>query len=208
MERRTFINQVASLAIRAWREGSPLFPSVRLAQNLLETGGKLNAHNNLGGFKLGSGMPNEFWKGETYVTPTWEVIGGKRIETTATWRSYDSVYDFYRDQDLLFHRGRYERVRLAKTPQEQARMLQACGYATDPSYAAKINALINVYNLTKYDGDVEYEMKAADANAIINTYLKPAWKAAHDDGDKETAVEVGRLADELRKASGQPTQNS
>lgn len=208
MTRRTFINELASLAIKVWKEGSPLFPSVRLAQNLLETGGRLNPHNNLGGFKFGSGVTNGFWKGATYITPTWEVIGGKRIETHATWRSYDSVYDFYRDQDLLFHRDRYERVRLAKTPQEQARALQACGYATDPSYAAKINALINVYNLTKYDGDVEYEMKAADANAIINAYLKPAWKEARDSGEKEAAIEVGRLADELRKASGQPTQNS
>ncbi|MEC0093428.1 M23 family metallopeptidase [Paenibacillus macquariensis] len=43
-----------------------------------------------------------------------------------------------------------------------------------------------------------------DANAIIDTYLKPAWGAAKTPADKQ---EIGRLADELRVASGQPKQN-
>lgn len=54
----------------------------------------------------------------------------------------------------------------------------------------------------------EYKMCADDANAIIKTYLKPAWQCAHDKGDKPGMKEAGRLADELRKASNQPVQNS
>ncbi|OAB34110.1 M23 family metallopeptidase [Paenibacillus glacialis] len=44
-----------------------------------------------------------------------------------------------------------------------------------------------------------------DANAIIDKYLKPAWGVAKTPADK---LEIGRLADELRAASGQEKQNS
>ncbi|MNP52847.1 hypothetical protein D3C76_1472680 [compost metagenome] len=44
-----------------------------------------------------------------------------------------------------------------------------------------------------------------DANAIIDNYLKPAYGAAKTAGEK---TEIGRLADSLRVASGQPKQNN
>ncbi len=43
-----------------------------------------------------------------------------------------------------------------------------------------------------------------DANSIIDKYLKPAWGATKIPLDKQ---EIGRLADELRIASGQSKQN-
>lgn len=162
-----FIAALAPMAVRARQDGSPLFPSVRLAQNILETGCNLNKHNNLGGFKVGGGGTNQWWKGATYTTPTWEVINGNRIETVATWRSYDSVYDFYRDQDRLFQNSRYERVRAAKAPFDQAYALQLCGYATDPQYGSKIISIIKANGLTKYDEVEDDEgMTAAEQKAF------------------------------------------
>lgn len=155
MTRAEFLAILAPQAIQARRDGSPLFPSVRLAQNALETGWKINKHNNLGGFKVGGGSPNEWWRGATYTTPTWEVINGRRIQTVATWRSYASVYDFYRDQDRLFQSARYARVRAARTPDEQCDALYLSGYATDPAYADKLKTIIRAYGLTKYDEEAE-----------------------------------------------------
>ncbi|SFB39614.1 flagellar protein FlgJ [Cohnella sp. OV330] len=158
MDRQTFFGLLGPQAQRARQEGSPLFPSVRLAQNLLETGGKIDERHNLGGMKAGGGMPNQWWHGETYTTPTWEFVNGKRVQVQETWRAYDSVYDFYKDQDQLFGNARYARVRAAKTVAEQAEALQFSGYATDPAYSNKIAQLIQRYGLTKYDdidgGDV------------------------------------------------------
>lgn len=150
-----FVNTLAPYAVRLRLEGSPLFPSVRLAQNLLETGGTIPAWNNLGGIKVGSGQPNEWWDGSSVRKGTWEVVNGVRLETAANFRAYPSVYHFYKDQDLLFQLPRYERVRKAKTPEEQADMLQACGYATDPAYARKLKQLIETYDLKQYDREVE-----------------------------------------------------
>ncbi|WP_277537921.1 glycoside hydrolase family 73 protein [Cohnella rhizosphaerae] len=118
---------------------------------MLETGGKIGEHYNLGGIKAGDGLPNQWWRGETYTTPTWEYVKGKRVQTTATWRSYDSVYAFYKDQDQWLGSARYARVRAAKTAEEQAEALQLSGYATDPAYSNKLRQLINTYSLTKYD---------------------------------------------------------
>lgn len=151
LSRAEFIATLAPIAIRVRREGSPLFPSVRLAQNLLETGGVLHPWNNLGGIKVGSGQTNAYWKGQYVRKGTWEVENGARVDTTALFRAYDSIYDFYKDQDLLLQLPRYERVRKAPTPEIQAEALRLSGYATDPQYGSKIIALIQSNRLTQYD---------------------------------------------------------
>jgi len=191
---------------RVRREGSPMFPSVRLAQNLLETGGVLHPWNNLGGIKVGSGIPNAFWKGQWVRKGTWEVENGTRVDTAANFRAYESVYHFYKDQDLLFALVRYARVRAAKSPAEQADALRMCGYATDPQYATKITSIIKTYKLDQYDKEDEYMMDPKDANYIIDKHIRPMRAAALKAGDQKQADESHRLANELRKASGQKVQ--
>ncbi|GIP56168.1 M23 family metallopeptidase [Paenibacillus vini] len=73
-------------------------------------------------------------------------------------------------------------------------------------YTATENGVVEPTKYLKdyYGGDVP-KMKAADANKIINQWLKPAYGAAKTPTEKK---EIGRLADELRVASGQPKQNS
>jgi len=154
-----FFAQLAPVAIRVRLEGSPMFPSCRLAQNWLETGGVIHPWFNLGGIKVGSGQPNEWWDGSSVKKGTWEVVNGQRIDTSAHFRAYPSVYHFYKDQDVLFQLPRYERVRRAQTPEEQADMLLACGYATDPQYAVKLKNIIKQYSLKQYDREVEQVLK-------------------------------------------------
>ena len=48
------------------------------------------------------------------------------------------------------------------------------------------------------------KMTKADANKIIDTWLKPAYGTAKTASERS---EIGRLADALREASGQPKQN-
>ncbi|MGM0882583.1 MAG: glycoside hydrolase family 73 protein [Bacillota bacterium] len=151
LSRAAFIAKLAPIVKQVRAEGSPLLPSVRLAQNILETGCVIHPWYNLGGIKVGSGKPNGFWKGRSILKGTWEEYGGTRVDTAAYFRVYDSLYDFYKDQDLLFQLPRYDRVRNAKTPEQQAAMLQACGYATDSAYPGKLIALIQANDLTQYD---------------------------------------------------------
>jgi len=157
MSAAAFIAQIAPIAVQLRIEGSPIFPSVRIAQSGLETGWKIPPWNNLGGYKVGSGKLTPYWRGKIVTKGTWEVYDGKRVDATAAFRAYDSVEDFFRDQDLLFENKRYTGVRTAQSPEEQADMLQACGYATDPQYAQKLRNIIAAHNLKRYDTEAEVQ---------------------------------------------------
>ena len=162
MSASAFIARIAPIAVQLRVEGSPIFPSVRIAQAGLETGWKIPAWNNLGGYKVGSGKLTPYWRGKIVNKGTWEVYDGKRVDVTAAFRAYDSVEDFFRDQDLLFGISRYARVRAARTPEEQADMLQACGYATDPAYASKLVGIIRTYGLKRYDEEADNQMQLSN----------------------------------------------
>jgi len=159
--RAEFIAVVAPVAVKVRVDGGPLFPSVSIAQMVLETGGKLNSWNNLVGYKVGDGARTPYWDGKAVSKKTWEVYEG-RVETpTADFRAYASIEHCLKDQALLFFRlQRYKRVIDAKTPKEQAEMLQACGYATDPNYASKLWDIIRRDQLDKHDREAEKAVEA------------------------------------------------
>lgn len=162
MSASAFIDRIAPLAVQLRVEGSPIFPSVRIAQAGLETGWKIPSWNNLGGYKVGSGKLTPYWRGAIVHKGTWEVYDGKRVDVKAAFRAYDSVEHFFRDQDLLFENARYKPVRTAQTPEDQADMLRACGYATDPQYAAKLKTIIHAYDLKRYDAEAEVGKQMLD----------------------------------------------
>lgn len=222
MKRAEFIASIAPIAVKLRRAGSPIFPSVRIAQAILETGCVLHEWNNLVGFKVGSGQPNAYWHGRSVSSTTWEVYDGIKVDgVQANWRAYDCIEDCFKDQDLLFDWGRYDRVRAAGCPQEQTTALYLCGYATDPLYAEKLNSLIVVHELEQFDKEAKEPMLDADvANTIINTWMGPDWHKCMDaktksasKGDEDAVAQLQKqadyihwLANQLRMASGQAEQ--
>lgn len=162
MTRDEFIGTVAPVVVKVRVDGGVLFPSVSVAQALLETGGRIPSSNNIVGYKVGSGRRTPYWQGRSVTSQTWEVIDGVRYDNVpANWRAYDSIEDSLKDQALLFlnNRARYQRVVDARTPQEQATMLQESGYATDPQYANKIISIMNRDNLQRFDQEAERAME-------------------------------------------------
>ncbi|MCY9693282.1 glycoside hydrolase family 73 protein [Paenibacillus alginolyticus] len=153
--RQEFIEMIAPIAVKLRIENSPIYPSVRIAQAIQETGGNLNTWNNLVGYKVGNGVLTPFWQGDRVSTTTWEVIEGISYDNVpGDFRAYSTIEAGFRDQDLLFGAPRYASVRSARSPGEQAKALQSSGYATDPSYASKLNMIIQTYGLTHYDEEV------------------------------------------------------
>jgi flagellar protein FlgJ len=211
MNRQEFIDAIAPIAVQLRKEGSPLFPSVRIAQAILETGCVIHPWFNLCGIKA-IGSPNAYWKGRTVNTKTWEVYDGKREDVGATWRAYDSIEDCYRDQDLIFDLDRYTVLRKAPTPEDQAVALYRCGYATDPEYFRKIIAIINAEGLKAYDCEPEPKAEEVEevaldqgvALTILRTWLKPAWQQAHEAGNDDQASYIAWLGQELRKGANLP----
>ncbi len=144
------VNFVQALAPHAQAAAQKLGVSVRalLAQAALETGwGKhLPSHhdgstsNNLFGMKAGSS-----WGGDKVSVPTLEYEGGVAVRRRDQFRAYGSPGDSFSDYaDVLANNPRYAGV-IGKGEDIRgfAKALAHGGYATDPAYAAKLEAIAN-----------------------------------------------------------------
>ncbi|MGJ4731067.1 flagellar assembly peptidoglycan hydrolase FlgJ, partial [Luteimonas sp. SDU101] len=123
-----------------------------VAQAALETGwgrrlaGRKDASSlNLFGIKATGG-----WKGERMSARTHEFVGGKRVDERAEFRAYGSVSESFADYTRLIGKDRYAAARgTGNDVHRFASALQKAGYATDPSYAAKITAIANGATLNR-----------------------------------------------------------
>lgn len=148
-----FFRQYGPAVIEA-TAGTNIFPSVKAAQMALETGyGRSKVGNNMFGIKA-TGAHSPYWKGALVSAETTEVTAGQAARLQQPFRQYASVADSIRDHSyFLLANPRYRKAGVfsAKTPADQARALQAAGYATDPGYADKLISIINRYGLTSLD---------------------------------------------------------
>lgn len=151
-ERETYIHTY-SLAVINAAEGTGLFPSLFMAQAVLESGNGQSSlakkYNNHFGVKASSQ-----WKGKVIELNTREVIGGKEVIVKAKFRWYDTSLDSFKDRvAFLRNNQRYTTfgVFSASTPEAQADALQKAGYATDPNYANTLKWLIRNYDLKALD---------------------------------------------------------
>lgn len=145
---KRFTNAVVNAA-----KGTGLFPSLFMAQAILESGNGTSSlaskYNNHFGIKA-----SKDWKGKVIDMKTREVFDGKDVYIKDGFRWYDNPNDSFKDRaDFLKKNPRYTKygVFTAKTPEEQADALQRAGYATDPNYASTLKWIINKYNLKALD---------------------------------------------------------
>lgn len=106
-------------------------------RKLIQRNGGAGSSHNLFGIKASG------WSGERATTGTHEYVNGVRRNETASFRAYGSVGESFADYvKLLKNSPRYQNALQAGTDVRGfARGLQQAGYATDPSYAAKIAAI-------------------------------------------------------------------
>lgn len=152
MTNSEFIKKYASDMIQSCI-GTGLFPSVMMAQALLEgAAGKstlAKVHHNHFGIKASFD-----WKGLTYHVNTNEQTAAGVVYTVKDYfKSYISDFEGFKDRTALLSKPRYKGVMLAGTAEGQCKELQKAGYATDVNYASKLIAILNssAYNLKQYD---------------------------------------------------------
>lgn len=149
---REFIALLAPIA-RATRRETGIPASVTVAVAIHEsywgTSRLARDANNYFGIKA-MGRPGT---AGTITLPTWEVIGGRSVSVADTFRAYESVADSVADfARLLSSTERYApAMRQAADPRRFVAAVAAAGYATDPAYAGKIVALMDRYDLYRYD---------------------------------------------------------
>ncbi|KRG71009.1 flagellar assembly peptidoglycan hydrolase FlgJ [Pseudoxanthomonas dokdonensis] len=128
-------------------------PRALVAQAALETGwGKRGIQRNEGGSSHNLfGIKATGWNGDRTRTTTHEYNNGVRQTETASFRAYGSAAESFADYvRLLKSNPRYQQALAAGTDiRGFAAGLQKAGYATDPSYAAKISAIAHGPTLGK-----------------------------------------------------------
>lgn len=151
--RSQFISTFGGI-VRNAASGTGLFPSVFMAQAILESG---NGNSTLTkkAYNFFGIKASPSWKGEIYTIKTKEYdANGKEYYVNADFRKYPHPEDSFLDRvKFLVENSRYRNngVFAAQTPEDQARALQRAGYATDPAYADLLIKLINQNNLKSLD---------------------------------------------------------
>lgn len=157
MKSDEFIANIAPSAVRNWLD-SGISAALTIAQGALESNwgasGLAVKGNNLFGIK-GRGSAGSI------IMPTSEYVAGKRIKVNAAFRKYSSWDESVADHTRFLKGKRYANL-LNKSGKEAARVVAAAGYATDPSYANKLIALMDKYNLYQYDEKKGDEPMTAD----------------------------------------------
>ena len=176
-----FINKHKKDVIEA-TYGTNIFPSVKMAQMILESGwgedAPVKLANNYFGIKKGVG-----WNGETIELKT-----SKDAKKVNVFRKYPNALDSIKDHsDFLLKNKRYENAGVfkAKTPEEQIQAISKAGYAEDKNYPKTLISIINSNNLKAIDeeakkykpkakiikGKTNYKVVISTAIIIIATYL-------------------------------------
>ena len=138
--------------------GTNIFPSVKMAQMILESGwgedAPVKLANNYFGIKKGVG-----WNGETIELKT-----SKDAQKVNVFRKYPNALDSIKDHsNFLLNNKRYENAGVfnAKTPEEQIKAIAKAGYAEDKNYPNTIISIINSNKLKDIDEEAKkYKPKA------------------------------------------------
>ncbi|MFJ8513209.1 glycoside hydrolase family 73 protein [Lysinibacillus xylanilyticus] len=149
-----FIDEIAPLAVELNQQTGGVLPSITIAQAILESNyGKSELSikaNNLFGIK-GS------YKGESVKMQTMEYKNNKSYTIETEFRAYPDLKSAFIDHTKLILEGtswnehQYYDVLAAANYQEAAHALKKNHYSTDPMYPEKLIAIIEQYNLGKYD---------------------------------------------------------
>ena len=137
-----FFNNLAPLVVNEYirRKGQKrLYPSTVLAMAALESGYNLNAKTLFG------------IKGDGIVLDTTECINGENINIKDSFVIYPTLAEAVQGLYELMQWSNYDRATSSTDYMEECRMVQACGYATDPNYSDKLISIVNSYQLTMFN---------------------------------------------------------
>lgn len=165
-----FIETIGNLAKNEYISRGPqkaILPSVCIAQAALESGWNLNAKTLFG------------IKGKGFVATTSEYYNGVKQTIQDSFRAYPDVasavvgyYDFIASTPRYAHcLGNADYKQVVYNLQHT---LDGLAYATDPKYEEKICSIIEMHNLTRWDGVEPVSAPTPQTTNNVRTYkIKP-----------------------------------
>ncbi|WP_027108679.1 glucosaminidase domain-containing protein [Lacticigenium naphthae] len=156
---QSFLDQFAPLA-KKYATQYNLYPSVMLAQAILESGWGNSSLSQPPYHQMFGIKASGDFSGDYITVPTQEWIvdkthpeGGYYITIMDEFRVYPSYDEAFLDQANFLQKTRYKNVNMSASPtyRHATQALKDAGYATDPNYPHKLNAIISRYKLYQYD---------------------------------------------------------
>ena len=155
------------------------------------------------------------WNGKVYNAKTYEVYDGKIYNITGCFRAYNSIQESVSDYfDLICRTQRYRKALTTITPKECIQAIKDGGYATDPEYVSKIMSIINSWNLTRFDKEIQDENDyyivgknyTLHENMFVRTgagtqFLIKSWQELTEDGKRNALFKTIGINAVLKKGT-------
>lgn len=150
---KNFIETIAPIIQRVAKERGYKIVSPIIAQACCESAYGTSSlgykYHNYFGMKCGSA-----WKGASVNMATKEEFTpGTLTSIRDNFRAYSSMEEGVKGYFDFIGYSRYSNLKTATTPQQYLEYIKADGYATSSTYVNTNMAIVNKYNLTKYDKD-------------------------------------------------------
>ena len=167
MTNNEFVEQIAKCVKKyAYDYGIEVHSPI-IAQAILESGwGKsklASRYHNYFGLKCGSA-----WKGKSVnMTTKEEYKVGTLTNIRDNFRVYDSMDAGVKGYFDFINTKRYANLKGVRSPKEYVKRIKADGYATCSRYVDNIMRVIHDYNLTRFDGNGDGDMKKEDLTGKV-----------------------------------------
>ena len=167
MTNKVFIEKIAKCVKKyAYVYGIEVHSPI-IAQAILESGwGKsklASRYHNYFGLKCGSA-----WKGKSVNMATKEEYKvGTLTNIRDNFRVYDSMDAGVKGYFDFINTKRYANLKGVRSPKEYVKRIKADGYATCSRYVDNIMRVIHDYNLTRFDGKGDCDMKKEELTGKV-----------------------------------------
>lgn len=148
---KAFINQIGYIIQEEAKKRGYKVCSAIISQAVIESASNTSLlgyrYCNYFGMKCGSS-----WKGKSVNLKTQEEYSvGALTPIRDNFRVYSSMEEGVKGYFDFISTKRYANLKTATTPEEYLKRIKADGYATSSSYVSTNMAVVNKYDLTKYD---------------------------------------------------------
>lgn len=157
-QKREFVNRLAPIAQKAYRQFRKPLPSICIAMAAVECRWGLAGsckYNSYLGQKVGTGKTaTRYWSGRSFNARTQEVVNqstGQLVTIKDNFRAYDSLEQCVFNCYELLNTSLYKRVLSGSGHEEQMRQIKACGYMTSVTEVNTCLTIIRENDLTQYD---------------------------------------------------------
>ena len=174
-QQEDFIKAIAPYCIKYAKQYGFKVASPAIAQACLESGYGTSfkaEHYNYFGLKYRANRLTV--NNGTFIDRSSEQkLDGSYVPITDQWFNFDTMEKGVEGYFQFINIANYSKVKTANTPLQYLQEIKNAGYATSINYVADVNNVINKWNLSKYDKEMEGVIKMSNSSLIDCTIKSP-----------------------------------